>query len=120
MDTVFTNDPPVEIVQDDGTVLTRKGYCNGCGWCCQVIVRARIDAEDIDDKEFAAIRGYPVEAGEKKWYDHYEPCPLLSADNRCTIYAGRPRTCREFPTSPLLIEESPCTYWFEDEDGNKV
>lgn len=113
-------DPPVEITTSDGQKLIRKGYCSGCGFCCKVIARAGIDGEDTEDEEFAKIRGYPTKGEGTKWYDVYEPCPLLTAANKCSIYANRPRTCEEFPIHPWQIEDSPCTYHFFDEAGEEV
>jgi uncharacterized protein len=32
-------------------------------------------------------------------------CPFLGADNRCRIYAVRPRQCRTYPWWPELVEK---------------
>lgn len=117
---IYKEDPPVEITLEDGQKVIRKGACSGCGFCCKVIVRAGIDGDEIEDQEFAEVRGYPKKGEPMKWYNAYDPCPLLDAANRCKIYANRPRTCKDFPIHPDQIVDSPCSYRFYDEDGNEI
>jgi Fe-S-cluster containining protein len=37
-------------------------------------------------------------------------CDLLGADGRCTIYAARPRTCREYPSADHGARCGACGY----------
>lgn len=115
----FTEDPPVEFILDDGRKVIRKGYCNGCGWCCENIAQIGIDGRDQEDEEYAKARNLPLD-GTIKWIAVHDPCPLLTAAKKCGIYANRPRTCKEFPIHPDQIIDTPCSYRFEDEDGNPV
>jgi Fe-S-cluster containining protein len=48
----------------------------------------------------------------------YVPCEAHDQDAKtCMIYEERPEICRTFPVSPDQIEGSPCSHWFESEDG---
>lgn len=102
---------PLLITTEEGERYLRKGYCSGCGWCCKVLTRVKISAGDIEDRYYAQARGVPTD--KDSWHDLYEPCPLLTHANLCSIYTDRPKTCREFPQRPWQIEDSPCTYFFE-------
>lgn len=46
------------------------------------------------------------------------PCPQ-HVEQACAIYDTRPETCRNFPTLPVDIVATPCSYWFE-RDGVSV
>jgi Fe-S-cluster containining protein len=96
--------------------LTRKGECNGCGFCCQVISRVHLLFQ-TDDAAFLKVRG--MQPDGTKWIDIVDPCPQ-HVDNSCAIYDTRPKTCRDFPQKPEEIRDTPCSYWFEDEEGNRV
>ena len=97
----------------------RHGECNGCGFCCEAIAYVEVALPDqIEDQEFLRLRGFSPE-GTKRLHI-IDPCPALRHDKTCSIYETRPRTCREFPTSPDEIVNSPCSYWFENGDGEKI
>lgn len=88
----------------------RKGECDGCGLCCEIIARVELDFNE-NEPEWLAARGLPREG--TKWFTIIDPCPQLQEDKKCGIYEDRPNTCREFPTKPDDLVELSCTYWFE-------
>jgi Fe-S-cluster containining protein len=97
----------------------RKGECNDCGWCCENVGRFEITAPPMDI-EYLKVRGFRhTEHGYTLAGDFCSPCPA-HIDNRCSIYEDRPQTCKDFPEEPNRIVDTPCSYWFEDELGNKV
>jgi Fe-S-cluster containining protein len=55
-----------------------------------------------------------LEDGMYKRCKAYDP----DAEQHCTIYATRPKACRDFPRCPMDIENKPdCGYFFVDEKG---
>ncbi len=103
---------------------TRHGECNNCGFCCQMFARrGEVRSSDQGDQAFYQARGFqPVTIdGTKRlllmgWMA--APCPQ-HVDSACAIYATRPETCRDFPTLPVDVVATPCSYYFE-QDGVKV
>lgn len=104
----------------------RKGECNHCGYCCVFAVnRARLFIKEPNevDREFLVVRGFklaitPMGTGLEIIADCYVPCPK-HVNNRCSIYDRRPEACKLFPQSPEQILGTPCSYWFEDEEGKE-
>lgn len=102
----------------------RKGECNHCGYCCIFAVnrvRLFIKEPNEQDKEFLAVRGFkfaatPQGIGWEAIAESYVPCPKHQ-ENRCSIYDKRPETCKLFPQFPEQIIGTPCSYWFEDQEG---
>ena len=102
----------------------RRGECNHCGYCCLFAVnRARlfIKEPNAQDREFLIIRGInlavkPMGVGLEYIADSYVPCPK-HVDNRCSIYDKRPEACKLFPQFVEQVLGTPCSYWFEDEEG---
>jgi Fe-S-cluster containining protein len=78
--------------------------CDQCSaLCCRYFV-LEIDTPETRS-EFDNIRWYLVHENvfvfieKKKWYlGIYSRCKHLGDDNRCGIYATRPRICREYST----------------------
>jgi Fe-S-cluster containining protein len=78
--------------------------CTRCAHCCKTIPP---EFTDKDIARIAAHLGMSPEAFVSAYLeiDSLEgehrtkacPCPFLGEDDRCTIYAVRPRACREFP-----------------------
>ena len=105
---------------------TRKGDCNHCGWCCIFSVnrsRLFIKAPSDRDREFLLTRGFkpavtPMGVGLEILAEAYVPCPQHK-NSHCAIYDKRPEACRLFPEFPEQIVGTPCSYWFEDEEGNE-
>jgi hypothetical protein len=74
--------------------------CNGCTACCRSSFFVHIEPDEI-----ATLRRIPRELvfaapGRPKGhvvlgYDEHGHCPML-VDDKCSIYADRPRTCRKF------------------------
>lgn len=92
-------------MESDGT---RKFVCRGCGACCRVpgLVRlAEGDAEALAGflgmEVGAFVNAYaeltPSRTGLALRGDPEGPCLFLGADNRCRVYAARPRQCRDYP-----------------------
>lgn len=77
--------------------------CLECGNCCRSL-GPRITDRDID-KIAQTLRMKPQEVvstylriDEDNDYVFKEmPCPFLGYDNYCSIYANRPKACREYP-----------------------
>lgn len=77
--------------------------CLDCAHCCSTI------SPIITDRDIAriskALKMKPVEVVElylrvdedNDYVFRQTPCPFLGADNYCSIYAERPRACREYP-----------------------
>jgi hypothetical protein len=77
--------------------------CLDCAHCCSTL------SPIITDRDIArigkALRVKPVEVVERylrvdednDYVFRQPPCPFLGADNYCSIYAERPRACREYP-----------------------
>jgi Fe-S-cluster containining protein len=116
----------------------RQGDCNQCGHCCQVIQpNHRFDLpgeiRDETEAEFLTTRGYTID-GKRAWImtTLMAPCPELRVEetycgpgdhwrqHSCAVWEHRPQTCQEFPLTPAQVRETPCSYWFEREDGRKV
>jgi Fe-S-cluster containining protein len=73
------------------------------------------------DREFLSVRGFkpavtPQGVGLEIIADSFVPCPKHRND-RCSIYDKRPEACRVFPEFPEQVAATPCSYWFEDEEG---
>jgi Fe-S-cluster containining protein len=116
---------------------TRHGDCNHCGWCCTKVARdviVRTDDQVARDPAFYAARGFVRQEvdGEPRhvlWAWLEAPCPQhqvrhfhdglggMIAQSHCGVYDARPRTCQEFPTLPVDVVGTPCSYWFERGDA---
>lgn len=102
----------------------RKGECVHCGYCCLFAVnrsRLFIKEPNEQDREFLTVRGFKLAAsslgvGLEYIADSYVPCPK-HVDNRCSIYDKRPEACKLFPQFVEQVLGTPCSYWFEDEEG---
>lgn len=105
----------------------RKGECNHCGWCCIFSfdpVGVFFADKDKKRNELLQVRGFrPAENEGEQGYmaygDVYLPCPQ-HIDNKCAIYEKRPELCRTFPLLPTQVVGTPCSYWFEDEEGKEL
>ena len=105
----------------------RKGDCNHCGWCCIFSfdpVLMFIPKDGGRQDEFMKVRGFrpAVHEGKEGWLSHaeaYRPCPQHK-NNGCLVYDKRPAICKDFPWMPDQIKNTPCSYWFEDEDGKEM
>ncbi|CAJ0888635.1 hypothetical protein AMST5_03894 [freshwater sediment metagenome] len=75
-----------------------RTLCTSCGICCKgyVFNYGSIEKEELE----------PLAATSVNVYRHADdfnfslPCPAL-AENRCTVYASRPKTCAEFQCTLL-------------------
>ena len=111
---------------------TRHGECNGCGFCCEMYTRAVVvRTSEQGDQAFYRARGFEPQMidGQSRlvligWIS--APCPhhvetstpvsdlSPTVRRQCGIYADRPETCRAFPTLPVDVAGTPCSYWFEN------
>lgn len=73
--------------------------CDGCVGCC--VSAYPIPLRPTDQAALASVPDrflqWPSRPGDlaRMMYRQDGTCPMLEAD-RCTIYAGRPRTCRDY------------------------
>lgn len=74
--------------------------CKQCGRCCKMMI-LEIWGLDIDrEPKLAAHATLQIDTeDEPEAYRGYylpSPCPMLTADNKCSIYATRPTMCVAF------------------------
>lgn len=74
--------------------------CQKCGQCCKIML-LEIWGLDIDREprlaEHAVLfSGQEDEPDAYKAYHLPSPCPMLTSDNKCLIYATRPTMCVAF------------------------
>ncbi len=100
-------------MKDDGAVdraphrLHEEAFsiidCTRCANCCKTVsprfrkadIRRIAERLNMKPGEFQATHLLADEYGDL--FLKSLPCPLLGADNRCTIYDVRPRDCAEYP-----------------------
>lgn len=77
--------------------------CLECGNCCKSISPA-VNDRDIDriskflmKKPSEIVRTYFKIDEDGDYIFPVQPCPFLGTDNYCSIYAARPKACREYP-----------------------
>ena len=78
--------------------------CQRCGACCRNLILEASEADAAREPRIAAeaIRLRTM-AGEPDVFclnrgNRPFSCMFLGGDNECTIYATRPRMCRQYPT----------------------
>lgn len=77
--------------------------CLACANCCKTtspIFRAiDIDriAQRLGMRPAVFVEAYLKLDADGDYVLRVAPCPFLEGDNRCQIYADRPRACREYP-----------------------
>ena len=114
--------------------------CGCCGSCCRLAsseysfdqLKERAKSGDKFSQDFVSIfvpyeskeeprKQFPeyIELLEKTFegeelYFYY--CPKLGADGLCTDYENRPNICRIFPSDPLVVFPTKCSYntWKEE------
>ena len=77
--------------------------CLECANCCKTL-GPRITDRDIE-KLAGALRKKPSEIvatylridEDNDYVFKRMPCPFLGSDNYCSVYADRPKACREYP-----------------------
>lgn len=77
--------------------------CLECGNCCRSL-GPRLTDRDIDRlsahlriKPARFIEYYLKLDEDQDYVFNRMPCPFILPDNFCTVYAHRPRACRDFP-----------------------
>lgn len=87
--------------------------CDGCGACCRTF-RVLVSAEDAARERRIAgeARELPDHQATPLWrfqlfpLPFHEACCFLDEALRCTIYATRPRVCREFAAGGERCQEA--------------
>jgi Fe-S-cluster containining protein len=83
--------------------ISAKIDCLSCGNCCRTL-GPRITDKDVE--RMAKTLRMKINEFVDKYLCIDEdndmvfkslPCPFLAADNYCTIYEARPKSCREYP-----------------------
>jgi hypothetical protein len=90
--------------------------CTGCGACCTGGVDHEVAVSRAERDAIRGVLGLSP-AWFRRRYLARDPdghtgirlardgrCPFLGADNRCRIYAVRPRQCRTYPWWPELLD----------------
>ncbi len=81
------------------------GHCHMCGRCCELLAMRMPPYIAERDWLRDAVRWYYEEnygfvfEGIREGIWLVFSCSSLGADGRCTIYARRPRVCREYPSA---------------------
>lgn len=77
--------------------------CLECANCCKSISPIVTDkdiqriAKHLKTKPSLFVDKYLLLDEENDYVFKQQPCPLLGADNYCSIYAVRPKACAEYP-----------------------
>lgn len=85
--------------------------CDGCGLCCKLIIE--IEHTDVvrEPKLLPVVQllmGEPRSPWDKKYLlacGEIRPCPMLTAENSCTIYPTRPGCCVRFEAGSEKCQE---------------
>lgn len=104
----------------------RQGECNHCGFCCTFRfgnIPAFLKEPDEKQAELMKMLGFREHTqGDVKGLLKVAPvtaeCPH-HVDNRCEMYDRRPTICQEWPMEPKHVKNTPCSYWFVDEEGHE-
>ena len=81
----------------------RKIDCLDCANCCKTTspIFRGIDidrlASHLGIRPAELVDKYLHLDGEGDYVLNVAPCPFLGPDNYCSVYAARPRACREYP-----------------------
>ena len=89
------------VVNDLNRKVSAQIDCTECGSCCKVAQPILIDS---DIKKLAShlklavtdFQAQYLREDEEGFVLNTKPCPFL-VENRCTVYAHRPRDCRSYP-----------------------
>jgi Fe-S-cluster containining protein len=95
------------------TAITGRYECDGCGACCRTWP-VLVGEEDAQREVRITIEGrmLPEHLGSPYWryqlfpMPFHEGCCFLDGERRCTIYATRPRVCREFVVGGERCQEA--------------
>ena len=77
--------------------------CLTCANCCKttspIFYQTDIErvAKSLRMKPGDFIEKYLRIDEDKDYVLKYSPCPFLDAENYCSVYADRPKACREYP-----------------------
>ena len=92
-----------EIVQNLHAEAFSSFSCLDCANCCKTI-GPRLISKDIERlsrqmriRPSAFVEQYVVTDEDEDYVFKDHPCPFLLHDNHCTVYANRPKACREYP-----------------------
>jgi Fe-S-cluster containining protein len=91
----------------------QKKPCQGCGVCCSSYAILLTQADVDREPKFKELAG-PIEAitarlnlspfPDERYYVlgtevRATRCPMLTPENKCSVYDTRPRACRRYPSS---------------------
>lgn len=82
---------------------TEKIDCLQCANCCKTLSPAISDrdvdriARHLSIRPSRVVDNYLKMDEEGDYVFRNSPCPFLGTDNYCSIYAARPKACREYP-----------------------
>ena len=77
--------------------------CLDCGNCCRSLSPAVKDSDITRLAKFLRIKpselteSYFLMDEDGDYVFKSQPCPFIGEDNYCSVYAARPRACREYP-----------------------
>lgn len=92
-----------QLLEDIHEETFKKTNCLDCANCCKTHspLFLQKDIERISSHlritQSAFTSTYLMLDEDGDWVFHSSPCPFLAKDNACTIYAVRPKACREYP-----------------------
>ena len=90
-------------VNDQHNELFRSIDCLECGNCCKTTpaLLQNTDIDRIADRlklsKGTFMEQYVIMDEDGDFVFNSSPCPMLGADNYCSIYEDRPAACRDYP-----------------------
>ncbi len=85
--------------------------CMSCGFCCNGVLLVSTILE-TDEAELVTQPGLNFYQKKGEYVGFYQPCPCLK-DSKCSVYAQRPRACRNYQCE-LLKEHLQGTISFKE------
>lgn len=81
----------------EATIASEAALCTACGLCCDgsLYTNVRVTPSEVGPLHDLGMR---IETGELAQFS--QPCPKL-VERKCSIYAERPTTCRNFACTLL-------------------
>jgi len=103
--------------------MKRRETCAGCGWCCDGSLIIEATALDVLREPEIARRAKPLdrdlEPEEWMWsLSCGTPCPFLTPDRRCEIYATRPEACVAFAPGESRCRHGAAQPLANDDEGD--
>jgi Fe-S-cluster containining protein len=91
--------------------------CTGCGRCCTGRGNYMVEVDRAEQRRIQKLLGITWRWFRRRYVFRFDAeseslrvadgrCVFLGDDNRCRIYAARPRQCRTYPFWPELMTPS--------------